>query len=153
MRATSAALAITGSARRGGASGGMFAVIGANPAAAWHEAKIFLERSGAISMDALHVLAGTALLFLFAWALRRSLASWLPWLLVLAVLALNEAADLSVERWPSLGMQLGEAAKDVLVTMAIPTLLLVAVRASPRLFSARGRAERKSADESEESGA
>lgn len=34
-------------------------------------------------------------------------------------------------------MQYGESARDVVLTMLLPTLLLVAVRALPRLFTSR----------------
>lgn len=104
---------------------------------AWYEAKQFLEHSAAVSMDALHVLVGMVALIIFAILLRRPLSSWLPWSLVLAVTLLNEASDLWVEQWPSRGMQYGESARDLVLTMLLPTLLLVAVRALPRLFTSR----------------
>ena len=37
---------------------------------------------------------------------------------------INEANDFRVEIWPDPGMQFGEAAKDVVLTMFIPTLKL-----------------------------
>lgn len=101
----------------------------------WYEAKQFLQHSAGISMDALHVLAGVIALIIFAILVRRPLSSWVPLLLVLAVVLINEASDLWVEQWPSPGMQYGESARDILVTMLLPTLLLVAARRLPRLFA------------------
>ena len=99
----------------------------------WYSAKIFVERSVAVSTDSLHVIAGVALQMLVAVVARRPLTNWLPWGCVLAALLFNEAVDLWVERWPSLAMQLGESAKDLLLTMLLPTLLTVALRWSPQL--------------------
>jgi hypothetical protein len=107
----------------------------------WYEAKMFIEHASVIDSDAIHVLVGVSIWIVAAPLLRRSLSAWLPWLAVLALILLNEAVDLSVERWPSLGMQLGESAKDVFLTMALPTLLLTVLRLRPSLFRAspRGR--------------
>jgi hypothetical protein len=70
---------------------------------------------------------------------RRPLSDWRPWLAVLVLLVLNECVDLWVERWPDLAMQYGESAKDLLLTMILPTLVMILVRSTPRLFSAAGR--------------
>lgn len=86
-------------------------------------------------MDALHVLVGVVVQLGTAWLLRASVASWKPWLVLLALEMLNEALDLWVERWPHAGMQWGEGVKDMLLTMALPTLLLLAARLRPALFS------------------
>jgi hypothetical protein len=99
----------------------------------WYSAKIFVERSVAVSTDSLHVIAGVAIQILVAIVLRRPLTNWLPWGIVLASLLFNEAVDLWVERWPSLAMQLGESTKDLLLTMVLPTLLALSLRWLPRL--------------------
>ena len=62
---------------------------------------------------------------------RRRLAAWWPWLLVLGLELLNEANDLWVERWPDAGQQYGEAMKDILLTMLLPTVLFVVARLRP----------------------
>jgi hypothetical protein len=103
----------------------------------WYEAKQLLQHFAGISMDALHILVGVVAFIIFAMLLRRPLSSWLPWLLVLALTLVNEASDLWLEQWPSPGMQYGESARDVVLTMVLPTLLLVAVRRLPRLFTSR----------------
>jgi hypothetical protein len=104
----------------------------------WYSAKIFVERSVAVSTDSLHVMAGVAIQILVAIVVRRPLTSWLPWGVVLAALLFNEAVDLWVERWPSLAMQLGESTKDLLLTMLLPTLLALSLRWWPQLARKTG---------------
>ena len=100
----------------------------------WYREKMFIEHASVISSDAIHVLIGVVIWVAAALVSRRPLATWLPLLAVLVLTLLNEAVDLSVERWPSLAMQLGESAKDIILTMALPTLLMTAVRLRPNLF-------------------
>ena len=102
----------------------------------WYEVKLFVEHASGISMDALHILVGFIAFLLSAGLLRRSIASPLPWLAVLIVELINEAYDLRVEQWPSLGSQLGEGVKDVILTMALPTLIAAVVRWRPGLLVA-----------------
>ena len=100
----------------------------------WNQFKLFLERSSAISMDALHLMAGFLIFVLAAVLLKRSLASPLPWLCVLALELCNEAYDLYAELWPSRASQLGEGAKDILLTMTIPTCWMLLARWKPHLL-------------------
>ena len=102
----------------------------------WYETKMFIEHASFVSSDALHVLVGTLVWLLFAVVLRRSLSAWLPWVVLLFLTVFNEAIDLSFERWPDLAMQYGESAKDVLLTMTLPTVMMIVARVRPRLFSA-----------------
>ena len=106
---------------------------------AWYEAKLFVEHALSVSHDALHVLAGVVILLGAALLSRRPVSDWRPWLIVLALLLFNEIVDLWVEQWPSRAMQYGESAKDLLITMALPTLILISARAMPRLYVARRR--------------
>lgn len=106
-----------------------------------YDAKLFIERGIGFHNDALHVMAGLALAILFAVLLRRSLADWLPWLLVLALELINEANDYLIETWPNeVPQQLGEMAKDVALTMALPTLLLLVARHWPHILTGQGAA-------------
>ena len=105
----------------------------------WYDMKMLIEQVDQVSNDAMHIIAGGLLQLLFAIILRRSLASWVPWLAVVAVLLFNEAVDLWVERWPSLAVQLGEGLKDVVLTMLLPTALLFALRWFPALRQNRRR--------------
>lgn len=101
-----------------------------------YSAKMFVERAMAFHNDALHVMAGLALALAFAAILRRSLADWLPWLGVLALELANEANDYFIETWPNeVPQQFGEITKDILLTMALPTLLLVIARRWPHLLA------------------
>ena len=104
----------------------------------WYQAKMFIEHASLVSSDALHVIAGVAIWILIALALRRPLSSGVPLAWLLIILLFNEAVDLWVERWPDLAMQYGESAKDLMVTMALPALLMALVRLRPQLFVKRG---------------
>ncbi|WP_300974825.1 hypothetical protein [Sphingomonas sp. LHG3406-1] len=103
----------------------------------WYEVKLLVEHATGWPMDTLHVMAGVILQLVFATLLRRSLADLRPWGLVLLFELANEAHDLWVERWPSLGMQLGEGLRDLIGTMLLPTLLLLIARTRPRLLAGR----------------
>ena len=111
--------------------------------ASWHQSKLFLEHAVAISHDSLHVLVGVPLWLALALILRRPVTSWTPWLWLLAFILWNETVDLWMERWPDAGMQYGEGAKDVALTMLVPTLLLFAARARPDLFRVAPRRGRR----------
>lgn len=100
----------------------------------WHEAKLFVEHSIGFSLDALHVLAGVIVLIAVALLLRKPISNGWPWSIVLAATLANELVDLWVEQWPSPGMQYGESAKDLLLTMFVPTLLLLTARKLPGLY-------------------
>jgi hypothetical protein len=107
----------------------------------WHQGKLFIEHLVSFSHDALHILVGVLLWITFGLLLRRPLTSWRPWLWLFAVILWNETVDLWIEQWPDPGHQYGESAKDLLLTMAVPTMLMVAARVRPDLF--RGRAGRR----------
>lgn len=100
----------------------------------WNDAKTFIEHMIGFSHDALHVLVGVCLQLLFAALFRISARSIGPWLMVLALELANEWSDLYIEVWPQHAMQWGESAKDVLLTMALPTLLLIVARYRPKLL-------------------
>ena len=103
----------------------------------WHRTKMFIEHASAFDSDAIHVLVGVLVQLLLALVSRRSIANWLPWVAVLVLAVANEIVDLWIEQWPDPAMQYGESAKDIMLTMALPTVLLAAVRLWPSLFSAR----------------
>jgi hypothetical protein len=107
--------------------------------ASWHQAKVFIEYAVAINHDALHVIVGVLVWLAAAMVSRRPLGHTRPWLWLLALILWNETVDLWVEQWPEPGRQYGECAKDLLLTMLLPTVLLIAIRWRPGLFAA-GRA-------------
>ena len=100
----------------------------------WYQMKLLVQHASGFSMDALHVVTGAVLLFVIAALLRSSVARPLPLVLVLVLEILNEANDFRVEIWPDPGMQFGEAAKDVVLTMFIPTLIFLVARRRPELL-------------------
>ncbi len=71
--------------------------------------------------------------------LKKPISRWRPWLVVLALILLNEFIDLQFDHWPQRSMQLGESMRDIILTMTLPTILLLATRIAPRLFSSTRR--------------
>lgn len=101
----------------------------------WYDTKHFIERSIAFSSDSLHVLVGVLVQLAVAILLRRSVSNWRPWLVVFALASANEFIDLQFDHWPMRSTQFGESAKDLALTMILPTVLLFAARRSPRIFA------------------
>lgn len=108
----------------------------------WYQAKMFIEHASVVNSDGLHVLVGVLAWIAVAMAVRRSLSAQLPWLVLFVLTLLNECVDLWVEQWPDKAMQYGESAKDILLTMTLPTVLMFAVRLRPNLFRASSRRRR-----------
>ena len=100
----------------------------------WYQFKLFLAHASGISMDALHILVGVAAWLLIVRLLESHVARPLPLLMLLAAELANEAYDLHAERWPDLGSQLGEGAKDIVLTMLLPTLIAAIARRRPTLL-------------------
>ena len=100
----------------------------------WWDMKVWVEESTGLDMDALHVYAGVLAQLFFALALRRSVASVWPWLLVLAAAMANEWWDLTFEIWPTRDQQWQESIRDVWNTMLLPTLLLLLSRFAPGML-------------------
>lgn len=101
-----------------------------------NQAKLFVEHFVSVSNDALHVVVGFVLFVAAAALLRRPITDWSPWLAVFGLLMINEIIDLTVEQWPDWGSQYGEGLKDLVLTMALPTLMLLAARFHPPLVVA-----------------
>jgi hypothetical protein len=101
----------------------------------WATTKRFVEHSIAFSSDSLHVLGSVIVLLGAAILLRKPLSSIGPWLVVLALTCLNEFIDLRFPQWPDPAMNWGESTKDLILSMALPTLILVAARLFPRLWA------------------
>lgn len=103
-------------------------------AATWYESKLFIKHLIAICHDTLHLLAGLLIWLALMGLSRRTIDSWLPLIGTLVIASLNEAVDLWFDLWPSVGHQLGEGARDILATVAIPLVLFAAARIRPSLF-------------------
>ena len=109
----------------------------AHAAWTWVEFKLLIERSIAFSLDSLHVMTGVVLQLLFSALLRRPVSTLWPWVLVLVLTCANETADLWFEQWPHPGMQYGESARDLLLTLFLPTVLMLTARCAPGLYGRR----------------
>ena len=101
----------------------------------WYQFKLFLLHSAGFSMDALHVIAGVVVQLASAALLRTTLARPLPLLIVLLLAIANEANVLRVEQWPEPGMQYGEGAKDIALTLLLPLLIFLVARYRPKLIA------------------
>jgi hypothetical protein len=104
---------------------------------------MFIEHSVGFSSDSIHVLVGATCPLAVAWLLRTSVRAWTPWLVTLAFIVVNETVDLNWEHWPDPAMQWGESAKDFVLTMVLPTLLLLTARLAPGIYVRSG--DRRSA--------
>lgn len=93
-----------------------------------------IEHSLGFSNDTLYLIAGVALHLLAAFILRSSLRNFGPWLLVLALALVNELNDFHVQVWPD---RLGHGAKDIVLIMLVPTILLIVARKKPNLLTKR----------------
>lgn len=101
-----------------------------------YSTKIFLERALAFHNDALHVMVGVLLALMAAALARRSLADWLPWLVVLGFELANEVNDYFTERWLNeVPQQFGEITKDIALTLFLPTVLLIVARCCPKVLT------------------
>ena len=100
----------------------------------WGQSKSFVERLVGIGNDAIHVLIGALLVLVFAAVMRTTVRDIRPGLIILLLALLNEWHDLRAETWPDRSMQYGEGVKDIVLTIAVPLMLLVSARLWPGLF-------------------
>lgn len=100
----------------------------------WEQVKNAISIWTELERDALHIYAAIFLQIGSAALLRRSLASPLPWLTVLAAALANEALDMRrdglFEAW-----ERDAALHDLWNSMLVPTILLLLVRFAPRLVA------------------
>ncbi len=78
-----------------------------------------------LSRDALHIHLGLLVMLLVVIALRKSPASFVPWLCVLGLELLNETLDLLHAHQ---GLNLLGGLKDIVNTMLWPTVILLLAR-------------------------
>ena len=100
----------------------------------WYQVKLFLEHVSGYDMETIHAVIGVVLQLLFAWLFKSSVGRPFPLLAVLVLELINEAADFTVDIWPMPGMQYGETAKDIILTMFLPTLIFLVARRRPQLL-------------------
>lgn len=108
----------------------------------WYGLKLAVVQATGLSRDLLHVFMGVGAMVLAALVLRRPLSSPLPWAALLIAELANEAYDLHREAWLDRPMW-PASIRDLLVTMAIPTALLLLTRLAPGLFAPPRRGKGK----------
>lgn len=100
----------------------------------WIFLKSAIQAGVGVDSGAAHVLASVVALIAVAALLRRPLWSWLSWSAVLVLELLNEAAtgfaDNVLEDWEIAG-----SLRDIPLVMAMPTILLLICRLTPRLVA------------------
>ena len=112
----------------------------------WVQFKDYLSQVSALSEDALHIYVAVLIQLAAAWLLRRSLADPLPWLCLVALLAVNEAIDLTepgkpIEEWQVLG-----GLRDLWNTLLLPTALMLLARFAPAVMTGRAAAPARAGD-------
>ena len=89
-----------------------------------------------ITKDALHIHIGLAI-FLGVALVFRSLASWIPWLALLAFELVNELMDVFYIGEHGIGFDLGDSPKDIVNTMFWPTVVFLVARWLKRRAASR----------------
>jgi hypothetical protein len=102
----------------------------------WEQVKSAISLWTGLERDALHIYAALLLQVAAAAALRRTLASPWPWLVVLLFALGNEVLDIfrdgGFEDW-----ERAASLHDLWNTMLLPTLIALLVRYAPRLTGAK----------------
>jgi hypothetical protein len=101
---------------------------------AWIEFKMRLVEVTSLSQDALHIYAAILIQLAGAIAMRRSLASPLPWLAVLSILLVNEAVDIWLPQERLGEWQILAGLRDLWNTMILPTFLMILARFVPSIL-------------------
>ena len=96
----------------------------------WGGDKMGLSNWIGIQDDGLHVLVGVGLLLVLALVTGRRLDDWRLWLVVLLLECANEVVDLSAPDWPEANWS--GATHDLILTMLLPTALLLLLRFTGR---------------------
>lgn len=117
----------------------------------FQQSKFYLVEHLHLARDALHIYVALIVLFgscaLFRWKVHQ----WRPWLLVLLAAFVGEVLDIRGMPGPFESAIGRENVKDILNTMAVPTLLLIAARYTNVFARPRANAEaaRGSGDEAQ----
>ena len=78
--------------------------------------------------EVLHVLVGLALFLLAALVLRKSLRSWWPFLVVVALQGINEISDMAGDLARYGDIQVRGTIMDTVLTLTVPLLVVVILR-------------------------
>jgi hypothetical protein len=98
-------------------------------AANWEHWKHGVEALFWYQADSLHVVCGVLLTIFFALVTRKSLASFVPWTLLVLASSVNEGIDIWFTH------DVAESVKDTVLTILAPTILLVSARWFPSLYT------------------
>jgi hypothetical protein len=95
----------------------------------WTDAKFGVEQSVPIGDHWLHFIVGPVIFLAAALAMRRPVSDFGPWLVLLGLAVVNEVVDVVVGAWtPEQAVNFGDSLSDLIMTMAIPTVVLVVAR-------------------------
>ena len=120
----------------------------------FQQSKLYLVENLHLARDALHIYVALIIFvgacLMFGWKAR----DWLPWLLVLFVAAIGEALDIHERLEGFARPATWENLKDIVNTMILPTVLLLAARYSTIFVrgSSPAAENRGSGDEAEVAG-
>jgi hypothetical protein len=90
--------------------------------------KEIIRQTTGLPDPVLHALIGLGVYGLSVAVLRQSLRSWVPWLIVLGLQLINEAADI-VHDWLAYSdIEVRGTFWDTVITMCLPTMLVVCAR-------------------------
>lgn len=103
--------------------------------------KDFVRYSTGLPDPALHALIGLAAYLLAAALFRRSFRSLAPWLVALGLQMVNETADMVRDISVYGDIDVRGTLYDTVITMFLPTLILIIARLRTREATARSEAE------------
>lgn len=109
----------------------------------WIDLKHWLSDVTGLDNDALHIYAALFIQLGVAVLFRRSLASFGPWLAVLAALLVNEWLDIYLPEGPIEQWQIDGGIQDLWNTMLLPTILLLLARFAPGVLAGPARRPRR----------
>jgi len=104
----------------------------------YSDGKFGLEQRIPFDADWLHLIIGPVILASASVVMRKPMASWGPWLVVAVLSILNEVIDLIEGASVVPSAAYFESTTDFLLTMAIPTALLIKGRFFPRSSKGAG---------------
>ena len=97
----------------------------------WAAFKELITDETGLSRDAFHLLAGLGVYLVLTVLLPRRVSPLTPWFLILIAGLANEWADYLHETWPG---QWRESLKDMVTTLALPSLLIFLAQFAPDLL-------------------
>ncbi len=87
--------------------------------------KEIVRQSTGLPDPVLHALIGLGIYAFGVVLLRQSLRSWIPWLIVLGLQLINEAADMTNDWLVYSDIEVRGTFWDTVITMCLPTMIIV----------------------------